>query len=145
MRAQGNAIQIDIGSRFEMVDFVQLVFESIAGQLGFDPDSSHWMSVAVRESVTNGIRHGNKLDPTKRVVIRFEFEGPDFVILVEDEGRGFNPASIPDPLSEENLLRANGRGIFFMKSFMDEVDYRFPPDRGTQVRMVKRIPEKRAE
>jgi len=135
-----NVVQIDIRSRFEMVDFVQFIFESVVAELGFDPDSSHWMSVAVRESVTNGIRHGNKLDPSKRVTVRFEFDGPDLVITVEDEGEGFNPAQIPDPLSEENLLRANGRGIFFMKSFMDEVVYRFPPQRGTQVRMVKRLP-----
>lgn len=136
-----NVVQIDIRSRFEMVDFVQFIFESIVADLGFDPDSSHWMSVAIRESVTNGIRHGNKLDPSKRVMVRFEYDGPDFVVIVEDEGEGFNPSQIPDPLSEENLLRANGRGIFFMKSFMDEVVYRFPPQRGTQVRMVKRLPD----
>jgi len=133
-------VQIDIGSRFEMVDFVQAVFDSLADQLGFDSDASHWMSIAIRESVTNGIRHGNKLDSTKRVIVRFEYDGPDFIITVEDEGEGFNPEKIPDPLSEENLLRANGRGIFFMKSFMDDVRYVFPPRRGTQVRMVKRLP-----
>lgn len=140
MVPKGNVVQIDIRSRFEMIDLVQVVFESIADQAGFDPDSTHWMSVAIRESVTNAVRHGNKLDPSKRVVVRFEYGGAEFVIYVEDEGEGFDPTSIPDPLSEENLLRANGRGIFFMKNFMDEVVYRFPPRQGTQVRMVKRLP-----
>jgi serine/threonine-protein kinase RsbW len=133
-------VQIDIGSQFEMVDFVHLVFDTLAQELGFDADSSHWMSVAIRESVTNGIRHGNKLDPSKRVIVRFECTDENLIVEVEDEGKGFNLSSIPDPLSDENLLRANGRGIFFMKSFMDEVAYLFPPNRGTSVRMVKRIP-----
>ena len=121
---------------------VQTVFESLADQVGFDSDSSHWMSVAIRESVTNAVRHGNKMDPSKRVTVRFEINGPEFLIYVEDQGGGFDPEKLPDPLAEENLLRANGRGIFFMKSFMDEVVYNFPADRGTQVKMVKKLPER---
>ncbi|MFQ5789969.1 MAG: ATP-binding protein, partial [Acidobacteriota bacterium] len=134
-----SVIQLDIQSSFEMVDLVQAVFESIAEQVGFDPDSSHWMSVAIRESVTNAVRHGNKMDASKRVIVRFEYAWPDFMVYVEDEGQGFDLADIPNPLADENLLRANGRGIFFMKSFMDEVVYRFPPNRGTQVKMVKKV------
>lgn len=122
-----------------MVDLVQVVFESLSSQVGFDADSAHWMSVAIRESVTNAVRHGNKLDPEKRVVVRFEFEKPEFTVSVEDEGEGFNPDAVPDPLAEENLLRASGRGIFFMKNFMDEVTYHFQPERGTRVTMMKRV------
>ncbi len=139
MAAKSKVIHIDFRSSFEMVDLVHTVFESIAEQVGFDPDSCHWMSVAIRESVTNAVRHGNKMDPTKRVVVRFEYDEPEFQIHVEDEGVGFDPATLPDPLAEENLLRANGRGIFFMKSFMDEVDYSFSSPQGTRVRMVKKL------
>jgi serine/threonine-protein kinase RsbW len=135
-----SVINIDFRSSFELVDLVQTVFESLADQVGFDSDSSHWMSVAIRESVTNAVRHGNKMDPAKRVIVRFEVDGSEFQILVEDEGEGFDPGKLPDPLAEENLLRANGRGIFFMKNFMDEVVYNFPPNRGTQVKMVKKLP-----
>jgi serine/threonine-protein kinase RsbW len=134
-----NRVQIDIQSSFEMVDLVQVVFESLSSHVGFDQDSSHWMSVAIRESVTNAVRHGNKLDASKRVIIRFEYGADEFAVTVEDEGEGFNPGEIPDPLAEENLLRASGRGIFFMKNFMDEVDYHFEPNRGTRVRMVKKL------
>ncbi len=134
-----DVITLDFRSSFELVDLVQTVFEFLSAQVGFDSESSHWMSVAIRESVTNAVRHGNKMDPSKRVVVRFEHQKARFEVSVEDEGEGFDPSTLPDPLAEENLLRTNGRGIFFMKSFMDEVDYRFPPDRGTQVRMVKKL------
>ena len=141
MADKRSVIHIDFRSSFELVDLVQTVFESLAEQIGFDSDSAHWMSVAIRESVTNAVRHGNKMDPSKRVTVRFEVNGPEFLIYVEDQGEGFDPERLPDPLAEENLLRANGRGIFFMKSFMDEVVYNFPADRGTQVKMVKKLPD----
>ena len=139
MAAKTNCVQIDIQSSFEMVDLVQVVFESLASEVGFDPDSAHWMSVAIRESVTNAVRHGNKLVQEKRVVIRFEVDDAEFKVSVQDEGEGFDPDAIPDPLAEENLLRASGRGLFFMKNFMDEVTYNFEPSGGTRVTMVKRI------
>jgi serine/threonine-protein kinase RsbW len=132
-------VSIDIQSSFEMVDLVQVVFESLSSQVGFDADSAHWMSVAIRESVTNAVRHGNKLDPRKRVIVHFQYSAPEFTVVVEDEGEGFDPENVPDPLAEENLLRASGRGIFFMKNFMDEVSYRFEPNRGTRVTMMKRV------
>lgn len=134
-----NRVEIDIRSSFEMVDLVQVVFESLSSQVGFGSDDSHWMSVAIRESVTNAVRHGNKMDPEKRVVVRFEYEESEFSVSVSDEGEGFDPQEIPDPLAEENLLRASGRGIFFMKNFMDDVHYHFEPQRGTRVTMLKRV------
>jgi len=140
LATKSSCVQIDIQSSFEMVDLVQVVFDSLSSQVGFDADSSHWISVAIRESVTNAVRHGNKLDSDKRVIVRFEVVENDFTVSVEDEGEGFDPKKIPDPLAEENLLRASGRGIFFMKNFMDEVTYNFQPKRGTRVTMVKRIP-----
>ena len=139
-QASGSRVQIDIQSSFEMVDLVQGVFESLSSQVGFDSDISHWMSVAIRESVTNAVRHGNKLDVSKRVIIRFEYGTTEFAVTVEDEGEGFDPVEIPDPLAKENLLRTSGRGIFFMKNFMDEVSYHFEPKRGNRVRMVKKFP-----
>jgi serine/threonine-protein kinase RsbW len=140
-REKRNKVNIDIQSSFEMVDLVQVVFESLSSQVGFDADSAHWMSVAIRESVTNAVRHGNKLDPGKRVLVHFDYDEPEFTVVVEDQGEGFNPAAVPDPLAEENLLRASGRGIFFMKNFMDEVTYHFEPKRGMRVTMMKRVGE----
>ena len=139
LATKSNGVEIDIQSSFEMVDLVQVVFESLSTQVGFDEDVSHWMSVAIRESVTNAVRHGNKLDSEKRVLICFEVKDGELRVSVEDEGAGFDPGEIPDPLAEENLLRASGRGIFFMKNFMDEVTYEFKPNRSTRVTMVKRL------
>jgi len=139
LATKSNCVEIDIRSSFEMVDLVQVVFESLSSQVGFDEDVSHWMSVAIRESVTNAVRHGNKLDSEKRVLICFEVDGGELRVSVEDEGEGFDLEDIPDPLAEENLLRTSGRGIFFMKNFMDEVTYDFKPNGGTCVTMVKRV------
>jgi serine/threonine-protein kinase RsbW len=109
--------------------------------VGFDEDAAHYMSVAVRESVVNAMKHGNKSDESKRVAIDFTIHTDGLEIQVKDEGAGFDPALVPDPVAEENLLKAYGRGIFFMRSFMDEVAYSFPKRGGTLVRMLKKLPQ----
>jgi serine/threonine-protein kinase RsbW len=106
--------------------------------LSFNDDQAHYTSVAVRECVVNAIKHGNKLDESKRVSMHFALREGAFEVLVEDEGVGFDVDSVPNPVAEENLLKADGRGIFFMRSFMDEVAYSFPETGGTRVRMLKR-------
>jgi serine/threonine-protein kinase RsbW len=133
-------VKLDIASRFDMLDVVQTVLQHVAALLGFDEEASHYMSVAVRESVVNAIKHGNKLDESKRVRVQFVMGARTLEVEVRDEGPGFDPSGIPDPVAPENLLRVDGRGIFFMRSFMDEVSYSFPPRGGTAVRMVKRLP-----
>jgi serine/threonine-protein kinase RsbW len=94
--------------------------------------------MAVREAVTNAVVHGNSQDEQKVVDIILK-SLPDAVeISVHDQGAGFNPNEVPDPTAEENLLKTSGRGIFFMRSFMDEVHWFLPPEGGTTVRMLKR-------
>jgi serine/threonine-protein kinase RsbW len=122
-----------------MLEMVQLVAAHIAGLLGLAEDATHYMTVAVRESVVNAIKHGNQLNEAKRVELEFHLHHDSLEITVHDEGQGFDPDCVPNPLAEENLLKAYGRGIFFMRSFMDEVGYSFPPRGGTLVRMVKRL------
>jgi serine/threonine-protein kinase RsbW len=132
-------VHIDIASRFDMLDMVQTVLTHLATLIGFDEDASHYMSVAVRESVVNAIKHGNRGDETKRVALDFTLHPRALEVQVQDEGQGFDPATVPDPSKEENLLKADGRGIFFMRSFMDEVSYSFPAKGGTVVKMVKKL------
>jgi serine/threonine-protein kinase RsbW len=136
---QTRTVKLDIASRFEMLDVVQTVVTHLATLVGFGEDATHYMSVAVRESVVNAIKHGNKLDAEKRVDFVFTIEDKAFEVTIHDQGGGFDPSSIPDPLAQENLLKVDGRGIFFMKSFMDVVSYAFPPEGGTLVRMLKRL------
>jgi len=135
--SEARTVRLDIASRFEMLEVVQTVLSSLATLAGFDEDAAHYLSVAVRESVVNAIKHGNKLDEKKRVHVSFTLGPKTLDMEVRDEGSGFEPGSVVDPLAPENLLKADGRGIFFMRSFMDEVSYSFPPEGGTVVRMRK--------
>jgi len=135
-------VKLDIASRFEMLDTVQTVLHQIAGLAGFDEDASHYMSVAVRESVVNAIKHGNKMDENKRIEVVLTLTPEALEVEIQDEGKGFDPGDVGDCLAPENLLKADGRGIFFMRSFMDEVSYSFPARGGTLVRMVKRRPRR---
>ncbi len=138
--SEGRTVKLDIASRFEMLDVVQTVLVQLCHLVGFDDESVHYMSVAVRESIVNAIRHGNRQDEKKRVTVRFWVHPGALEVEVRDEGKGFDPQSVPDPLAPENLLKAYGRGIFFMRQFMDEVTHSFPARGGTIVRMLKRIP-----
>ena len=138
-----DVVRLEFCSAFDMLDFVQLVSDHLCRRLGFDEDSMHWVSVAIRESVINAIKHGNQHDFSKRVAVEFTqvpaADPAELVIRVEDEGEGFDPDSIADPLAPENLLKSSGRGIFLIRSFMDDVEVKRRATKGMEVRMVKRV------
>ena len=138
----GNTVHIDFHSSLAMLDFVQMISEYIARTVGLDDDSVHWVTVAVRESVVNAIKHGNCYDVHKRVHVEFtsleDSGAPGIAVLVRDEGCGFDPEAVPDPLAAENLLKSSGRGIFLIRSFMDEMVLQRAPQGGMEVVMVKR-------
>jgi serine/threonine-protein kinase RsbW len=133
-------VKLDVASRLEMLEMVQTALHNVAVLAGFDEDATHYMSVAVREAVVNAMKHGNGMSEDKRVAVALVLQPKQLEVSVRDHGTGFAPEAVPDPLAPENLLKANGRGIFFMRSFMDEVSYSFPPGGGTLVKMVKRLP-----
>ena len=139
----GNTVRLDFHSSLNMLDFVQVVSDHIARMVGLDADSIHWVNLAVRESVINAIKHGNCLDERKRVHVEFtsvqDAGAPALAVSVRDEGCGFDPSVIANPLASENLLKTNGRGIFLMRSFMDEMTFNRVQDGGMEVRMVKRV------
>ncbi len=132
MSETGHNIHVEFPSLVEMLDLVQAIVEQLGQLLRVDEDSQHWVEVAVRESVINAIKHGNHHDPAKTVEIDFTIlpssEPSELRVRVRDHGRGFDPTTLPDPLAPENMLKASGRGIFFMRSFMDEV--RIEPAQG---------------
>ncbi len=132
-------VKLDVASRFEMLEVVQTVLAQVSALVGFDEDAAHYLSVAVRESVVNAMKHGNKLDEAKRVEVSFTMRAGELEVMIHDDGAGFDPDTVPDPLAPENLLKAYGRGIFFMRQFMDDVSYSFPTKGGTVVTMVKRL------
>ena len=134
-------MHLEFTSAFEMLDFVQIVSEHLGRSVGLDDDARHWVSVAIRESVINAIKHGNRNDATKHVFVDLETPSqgePALTIRVRDEGEGFDPSALADPLAAENLLKASGRGIFLIRSFMDNVQLRRAPEGGMEICMTKR-------
>ena len=136
------SIRLEFTSAYEMLDVLQSVSDHVCKEVGLDEDSIHWVSVAVRESVANAIKHGNKNDADKKVFV--EFDGTfnaarELSIRVRDQGEGFDPEEVADPLAPENLLKGSGRGIFLIRSFMDEMVLQRAPEGGMEMRMVKRV------
>jgi serine/threonine-protein kinase RsbW len=143
MAVDGHFIRLDLPSSFEWLDLVQLLSDRLSAIAGLDEDGVHWVSVAVRESVINAIKHGNREDRAKHVTVEFTLEPRVQVrrltVSVLDEGAGFDPGEIADPLAPENVLKSSGRGIFFMRSFMDDVSIERRPEGGMAVRMSKNL------
>jgi serine/threonine-protein kinase RsbW len=137
-----HTVRLDIHSTVEMVDVVQAVGEHLGRMAGLDDEALHWVAVAVRESVINAIKHGNGGDEQKQVHVDFtplDVAAPrGIAIRVRDEGPGFDPEALPDPLAPENLLKSSGRGIFLIRSFMDEVALQRAAEGGMEIVMVKR-------
>jgi serine/threonine-protein kinase RsbW len=127
-----------VASRFENIELVQAVVDDLLGRLGLEEEERHWIGLAVREAVANAIKHGNGGDPEKQVEVEVGLEEGAVVVTVRDQGGGFDPGRVANPLAPENLLRPGGRGIFYMKSLMDDVDYRFAAG-GTEVVLRKKI------
>ena len=143
MLTESHVVRIELPSSFDLLDLVQIVSDKLTSIAGMEEDATHWVSVAVRESVINAIKHGNKEDRGKHVTIEFLLtprEHPsEFVVEVRDEGEGFDPEEVANPLDAENVLKSSGRGIFFMKSFMDDVTMSRRPEGGMAVRMSKKL------
>ena len=139
MERDGERIEITISSRFENIELVQVIAEHLCENAGLDDDGSHWIGMAVREAVANAIKHGNKLDVRKKVNATFLLHDHELEINISDEGEGFDPQAIGDPLNPMNLMKTSGRGIFYMKTFMDQIEYRFEPGVGTSLLMTKNL------
>ena len=130
--------EIRLPSRIESVDEAAIQADEFAKSQGFPEDFVSAIDLAIRESVANAVKHGNKFDENKDVEIKFEDSPEAFEITVRDHGVGFDVDEIPDPTNPENLLKANGRGILFMNAFMDEITWSTHETGGMLVRMVKK-------
>jgi len=125
-------------STLESVNRAEEMADQIAARVGLDEDTRSGVSMAVREAMINAVLHGNAYDPGKRVNVTFEQNGRELVVTISDEGKGFVPEDVPNPLAPENLLKQSGRGIFLMRAFMDEVRFR-KLDPGTEIILIKRL------
>ncbi len=122
----------------ESVAEVEAAAEKLAEEAGLDEDQRFHVAMAVREAAMNAVLHGNEYDPAKQIAVSLENTGSALVISIADQGSGLDPETLPDPLAPENLLRGTGRGIFLIRSFMDEVHFRqLHP--GTELTLIKHL------
>jgi serine/threonine-protein kinase RsbW len=122
----------------ESVEEVEAAADQLAVEAGLDEDQRFHIAMAVREASINAVLHGNEYDPARQIEVTLENTGKDLKISIADEGKGFDPEKVPDPLKAENLLRGTGRGIFLIRSLMDEVHFRqLHP--GTELTLVKHL------
>jgi serine/threonine-protein kinase RsbW len=127
-----------LSSTMESVSEVEVAADRLASEAGLDEDQRFHVTMAVREAAVNAVLHGNEYDPAKKMTASFENTGTALVFTISDQGKGLDPATLPDPLAPENLLRGTGRGIFLIRSFMDEVHFRqLHP--GTELTLIKRL------
>lgn len=130
--------KLNLPSEIESVEEAASAAEKFARQAGLDEAHLFAIDMAVRESVANAVKHGNKFDEEKCVDVTFNCSDEGFEVIVRDYGSGFTVEDVPDPTNPENLLKANGRGILFMNNFMDEVEWENPSDGGMIVKMRKK-------
>ncbi len=130
-------MEIKIDSRLEFVDVILLISEKVAERIGFDENESFDIKLAVEEALANAIKHGNKLDPDKKVITCFAFDDNHIEVSVTDEGTCFNLQDTVDPREADHLFKGNGRGLFLIKTLMDEVNFRCHAPKGMEVDMRK--------
>jgi serine/threonine-protein kinase RsbW len=122
----------------ESVSQVEAAADQLAAEAGLDEDQRFHIAMAVREATINAVLHGNEYDPGRQIEVSLENTGTDLVFKIADQGHGFDPDHLPDPLAAENLLRGTGRGIFLIRSLMDEVHFR-KLDPGTELTLIKHL------
>ena len=131
-------IELKLPSRIESVDESAVFAEKVARDWGYGDEFLSAIDLAVRESVANAVKHGNKFDEEKQVEVVMTDSAEGLEMTVRDHGAGFDVDEIPDPTNPENLLKINGRGILFMRSFMDEVGWERAMGGGMIVKMLKK-------
>jgi serine/threonine-protein kinase RsbW len=134
-----NISQTTLDSTLQSVDDAEAIVMSAAKDLGFEEDDQHQIGMAVRECMVNAVVHGNRYSKNKKVHLDIDSSGNSLIIVIGDEGAGFDINSLPDPLASENILRQSGRGLLLIRAFMDDFDLHPRPGGGTEVRIVKRL------
>ena len=129
--------ELTFPSRIDSIAEAAAAAAEVARRAGFGEEALFGIDMAVRESVTNAVLHGNREDESKPVEVGFHNSPAGLRITVRDHGEGFDPAAVADPTDPQNLLKASGRGILFMRTFMDDVRWERHPQGGMVVSMTK--------
>ena len=139
MSPSNREIRIQIDSRLEFIDMIQQATEDVCRAALFGRETVFNISLAVREAVINAIRHGNRLASEKQVHVVFRLDRDKLAVTVRDEGEGFDFEQLRDPREPDNLFKPTGRGLFFIRSFVDRVAFSRVNGGGTEILMEKRI------
>ena len=139
MSSDANRIEVVLETLLDSVSLAEGITERVARAAGFSDDDCLKIGMSVREGVINAFRYGNEEQRHKKIHLIFEVEAEKFVVHIMDQGRGFDLRQVPDPLAEENLLKTSGRGIFLMRTFMDEFDVRRSAYGGAELVMSKKL------
>lgn len=127
-------------SRYENIELAEHLLSELCEAEEVDGEVRYWVGMALREALANAIKHGNQLNPDRRVHLEIRVDPPrELVLVVEDEGNGFDPASLSDPTDANNLLRSSGRGVYYMRHFMDEVRFQSSAEGGTRIELIKKL------
>ena len=136
VNSMGSRVSYTLDSSLDSVNKVEEEAEQLAHKSGLDEDQTFQITMAVREAAVNAVLHGNAYSPEKKITASFENTGSSLIIRISDQGNGLDPATLPDPLAPENLLSGSGRGIFIIRSFMDEVHFKLLHP-GTELTLIK--------
>ncbi|HMA16822.1 MAG TPA: ATP-binding protein [Thermoanaerobaculia bacterium] len=132
-------IRMSLSSRFENIELAQHLCGKLLEGREVSEETRHWLLMALREALANAIKHGNRQDLSKRIHLEMDVVGQNLQISIRDEGEGFDPAAVEDPLAPENRLKTSGRGIFYMKTFMDDVRFRKLEAGGMEIILTKNL------
>jgi serine/threonine-protein kinase RsbW len=134
-----------LDSKIESIDTAEKVVIEFARQAGFTSKAVAGIGLAVREIFTNAVIHGNRYDLRKKVFLEVRRSAKQMEIVISDEGIGFDPNRVPDPLGPEGLLRPSGRGLLLARTFMDEFEIHRGDTGGARITLVKRVRPSAAE
>jgi anti-sigma B factor antagonist len=137
---QGKRIRLKLESNLDVVEATEMMARQAALEKKISGDEIDQLGIAVRECVVNAVSHGNGYSRDKSVYFTVSTDATQLKIVIEDEGEGFDPAGVPDPTQEANLLQTSGRGLLLMRSFVDELTIGHTTEGGTEVVMVKNVP-----
>ena len=130
-------IRMSLSSRFENIEMAQHLCGKLLEGWELNEETTHWILMALREALANAIKHGNGQDMAKRVHLEMDVKDHTLSIRIRDEGKGFEPGKVVDPLAPENRFKTSGRGIFYMKTFMDEVRFSRVDGGGMEIVLTK--------
>jgi serine/threonine-protein kinase RsbW len=140
MAPETKHLEVMLDTHVESVNLAEEMCLRVAEAVGFNEDECYRIGMSVREGVINAFHYGNQEKPNKKIHLALDLTQEKMIIHVMDEGKGFKLSDVPDPLAEENLLSTSGRGIFLMRTFMDEFDVVPGRTGGAEIIMSKKIP-----